>query len=154
VKVYSKEDKIPVIIPQPAGLHRNRGVEPSSGKVESGSVGKGTSVNPVNTFGEILNAEFEKSRDLKLSAHAERRLRERNVILNREDMQKIEGAVNKAAAKGSRESLVIFGDLALVASVRNKTIITALEGKDMKDHVFTNIDSAVIIRKGDTPAEA
>jgi len=100
----------------------------------------------VNTFGEILNKEFEKTRDLKLSAHAERRLSERNVILNREDMRKIEVAVDQAAAKGSRESLVILGDLALVASVKNKTIITALEGKDMKDHVFTNIDSAVIVR--------
>jgi len=132
VKIPNKEDRIPVIIPQPVtGLSRNT---------------RGAAINPVNTFGEILNKEFEKTRDLKLSAHAERRLSERNVILNREDMRKIEVAVDQAAAKGSRESLVILGDLALVASVKNKTIITALEGKDMKDHVFTNIDSAVIVR--------
>lgn len=101
---------------------------------------------PAGSFGDILNAELERSGWLKLSAHAERRLMERNVSLNREDLQKIEGAVQKAAVKGSRESLVIYGDLALVASVRNRTIITAMEGKDMKDHVFTNIDSAVVVK--------
>ncbi|MCL5058566.1 MAG: hypothetical protein M1130_11390, partial [Actinobacteria bacterium] len=72
------------------------------------------------------------------------------VILNREDMQKIEGAVLKAAVKGSRESLVIYGDLALVANIKNRIIITAMEGKDMNEHVFTNIDSAVIVNR-DTP---
>ncbi|MCL6477609.1 MAG: flagellar protein [Peptococcaceae bacterium] len=114
----------------------------------------GHSAGQAASFDAILSAEFQRSGGIRLSAHAERRLVERNVTLEPEDMRKIEGAVQKAAAKGSRESLVIYGDLALVASVRNRTIITALEGKDMTEHVFTNIDSAVIIRKGDTPAEA
>jgi flagellar operon protein len=41
---------------------------------------------------------------------------------------------------------MLYQDLALIASVVNKTIITAMKGDDMKEHVFTNIDSAVIIR--------
>ncbi|MCL5058535.1 MAG: flagellar protein [Actinobacteria bacterium] len=146
MKVQGREQsRQPLIIPQPAAeITRNRPVDTPAGNVRA---------NPVKqNFGEVLSAEFKKSADLKLSAHAERRLRERNVILDREDMQKIEGAVHKAAAKGSRESLVIYGDLALVANIKNKTIITAMEGKDMNEHVFTNIDSAVFIRKGDTPA--
>ncbi len=80
-----------------------------------------------------------------MSAHAERRLIERNVNLNQEDLRKIADAVQTAASKGARESLVIYGDLALVASIKNRTIITAIQGKEMKDHIFTNIDSAVII---------
>lgn len=123
---------------------------PMPAKTEKSTAKNGAAVS---SFNEILGAEFEKKRELKLSSHAERRLRERNVVLGQDDMRKIEGAVHRAAEKGSRESLVIYGDLALVASVRNRTIITAMEGKDMKEHVFTNIDSAVIIRKGDTPAE-
>lgn len=126
-------EKYAMIINNPAIVKPNKGLSPSTGKkIENGFLG-------------VLNSEFEKLDHLKFSAHAQRRLQERNVVLNGEDMRKIEGAVNKAAVKGSRESLVIYGDLALVASIRNKTIITAIEGKDMKDHIFTNIDSAVIV---------
>ncbi|HBV96608.1 MAG: hypothetical protein JL50_16495 [Peptococcaceae bacterium BICA1-7] len=128
----------PLIIPRPvAEIIRSRPVDNPVGNVRA---------NPVKqNFGEVLTAEFKKTDGLKLSAHAERRLRERNVVLDSEDLQKIEGAVHKAAAKGSRESLVIYGDLALVANIKNRTIITAMEGKDMQDHVFTNIDSAVFV---------
>ena len=145
MKVQGREPgRQPLLIPRPAAEVRNRPVDTPVGNVRA---------NPVKqNFGEILSAEFNKSDGLKLSAHAERRLMERNVVLGREDIQKIEGAVHKAAAKGSRESLVIYGDLALVANIKNRTIITAMEGKDMSEHVFTNIDSAVIIRNGDTPA--
>lgn len=142
MKVHHREPgKHPVIIPQPAtGVTRGRGAGPA------GDIKPGKPMQPPVSFGDVLSAEMERPGGLRISAHAERRLTERNVTLNREDMRKIEGAVQKAATKGSRESLLIYGDLALVASVRNRTIITALEGKDMDDHVFTNIDSAVIVK--------
>lgn len=126
-------DKYAMIIPRPAVVSANKGLPPLTG------------IKPENGFLGVLTSEFEKTDHIKVSAHAQRRLHERNVVLNGEDMRKIEGAVNRAAVKGARESLVIYGDLALVASIKNKTIITAMEGKDMKDHIFTNIDSAVIV---------
>ncbi len=52
--------------------------------------------------------------------------------------------MDKAAAKGARESLILMDNLALVVSIRNRTVITAVDEKRMKEHVFTNIDSAVI----------
>jgi flagellar operon protein len=143
MKVNSGDTDRKILIPQPVGVGGSRPVDIKPGGA------RGVQSKP--NFGDILTGVVNKSDQLKFSAHAERRLRERNVVLDREDMQKIEGAVNKAAAKGSRESLVIYGDLALVASVKNKTIITALEGKDMREHVFTNIDSAVWVRSEDTP---
>ena len=33
---------------------------------------------------------------------------------------------------------------AFVVSVRNKTVITAVDSEHMREHVFTNIDCAVI----------
>lgn len=102
-------------------------------------------------FGELLQDKINGTPGLKLSAHAERRLKERNIVLNSEDMAKIEDAVTRAAAKGSRESLVMYGDIALVASVKNNTLITAMDGDSLKEHVFTNIDSAVILRRETTP---
>lgn len=63
-----------------------------------------------------------------------------------DDLVRIGRAVKQAEAKGARESLIIFGDLALITSVRNKTVVTALDGTSTRDHVFTNIDSAVILK--------
>ncbi len=97
-------------------------------------------------FAKALELEFQKSQALKFSAHAEKRLKERNIVLANEDLAKIDKAVRQAEAKGSRESLIIYGDLALITSIRNKTVVTAVDGKSSEDHVFTNIDSAVIVK--------
>ncbi len=83
---------------------------------------------------------------MKFSAHAERRLKERNIALAGDDLARIGRAVKQAEAKGARESLIIFNDLALITSIRNKTVVTAMDGKSIREHVFTNIDSAVILK--------
>jgi flagellar operon protein len=73
------------------------------------------------------------------------RLKDRNIELNSEDLEKITNAIDKATAKGANESLLLYKDIAFIASIRNKTIITAVDSKSAKDNVFTNIDSAVLI---------
>ena len=47
-------------------------------------------------------------------------------------------------AKGGRESLVMLDDTALVVSVKNDTVVTVVDREQLKNNVFTNIDSAVI----------
>ena len=81
---------------------------------------------------------------LKFSAHAQTRLQSRQIQLGAADMQRIETAVQKAAGKGARESLVLLDQTALVVSVPNKTVITVVDKDNLKQNVFTNIDSAVI----------
>jgi flagellar operon protein len=49
------------------------------------------------------------------------------------------------AQKGGRESLIMLGDAALVVSVKNRTVITAMDRGSMQGNVFTNIDSAVVL---------
>lgn len=83
---------------------------------------------------------------LEFSRHARERLAEAGRTMTGGELQAMEEAVAKAAAKGARESLVLMTDLALVVSVRNSTVITAVPGARMKEQVFTNIDSAVIVR--------
>ena len=97
-------------------------------------------------FENVLHNELTRSQELKFSAHAEKRLKERKIILSQEDLARIDQAARQAEAKGGRESLIIYGDLALIASLKNKTVVTALDGNSMANHVFTNIDSAVIVR--------
>lgn len=93
-------------------------------------------------------AEATRAGELKFSAHAQRRLDERQIILSPQDLAKIRDAVDLAAAKGARDSLLIYRDLALVASVKNRTVVTAVDsgGDGGVEKVFTNIDSAVIIK--------
>lgn len=114
-------------------------------------VQKGQGVKPNtpvkgSSFTELLNVEAAKQQQVKLSAHAQKRLQERNIILDTADMAKINKAVQQADAKGAKESLLLYGDLALITSIKNKTVVTAMDGQNLKDHVFTNIDSAVIIK--------
>jgi flagellar operon protein len=69
----------------------------------------------------------------------------RGIQLTQEDQARLREAVDRAQAKGARDSLILMRDLAFVVSVRNRTVITALDGPSMRENVFTNIDSAVIL---------
>lgn len=81
---------------------------------------------------------------VKWSAHAAARLHQRGISLAESQLVRLETAVEKAAAKGSRDALVLMDGTALVVSVKNRTVITAVGQAQARDNVFTNIDSAVI----------
>lgn len=98
--------------------------------------------------GESFAGILEKSKAAKgldFSAHAKQRLQARGIKLEPKEVRKLEEAVEKAAAKGCLSSLLLYRDMAFVAGVENRTIVTAVNGQHMKEHIFTNIDSAVII---------
>jgi flagellar operon protein len=59
-------------------------------------------------------------------------------------MNRLQEAVDKASAKGSRDSLVLLGGTALVVSIKNSTVVTVVGNDQLRGNVFTNIDSAVI----------
>ena len=85
------------------------------------------------------------SEPLKFSAHAVQRLQSRNISLTGDDVARMNAMADKAAAKGAKQSLFILRDTALVVSIKNRTVITAVDQDSMKENVFTNIDSAAII---------
>lgn len=102
-----------------------------------------TTANGKNSFGQVLEKELSQ---VKFSQHALQRLQNRNIQLDNTELAKLNAAVEKASQKGAKESLILMNnDLAFVVSVKNKTVITAMDGESMKDNVFTNIDSAVIV---------
>jgi len=82
---------------------------------------------------------------LKVSGHAQTRLESRDIQLGKAEWDRVLSGVDKAAQKGAKESLVLVDDVALVVSVRNRTVITAMDKAQLKDNVFTNIDSAVVV---------
>lgn len=95
-------------------------------------------------FNQLFQQQIDQAK-VKFSNHAQQRLAARNINLSPSDIQRINEAVDKAALKGSKDSLILMDNLAFVVSVKNKTVITAVDGASMKDNVFSNIDSAVII---------
>ena len=112
-------------------------------QTQTGKVTAGTLQNTAGGFGQILNQTLS---GVKFSQHASQRLQSRNINLDQSQMNQLQNAVDKAAQKGSRESLILMNnDLAFVVSVTNRTVITAMDGSSIKDNVFTNIDSAVIV---------
>lgn len=82
---------------------------------------------------------------LKVSGHAQTRLQSRNIELGKAEWERVMAGVDKAAAKGAKDSLVMIDDIALVVSVKNRTVITAVDKESLKENVFTNIDSAVVV---------
>jgi flagellar operon protein len=95
-------------------------------------------------FAQVLDQKLPTD-GVKFSQHAQDRLRARNINFSANDLANLEGAVNSVAQKGGKESLVMMGDSALVVSIKNRTVVTAIDRAQMKGNVFTNIDSAVII---------
>lgn len=104
-----------------------------------------TSGDVKTPFSTVLDGKLPTGQ-VKFSQHAQDRLRARGINLTEADMQKLQGAVDTVAQKGGRESLVMMGDAAFVVSVRNRTVVTALDGDSMNGNVFTNIDSAVVVK--------
>ncbi|MCK9496350.1 MAG: hypothetical protein M0R75_12760 [Dehalococcoidia bacterium] len=81
---------------------------------------------------------------LHFSKHATKRLEQRGMDMDAARMERLERAVGQAAEKGSKDSLILLDELALVVSVQNRTVVTAVDEASRKEHVFTNIDSVVI----------
>lgn len=96
------------------------------------------------SFERVLEQATHKTIPLRFSKHAQTRLEERGMTLDAGRLERLEGAVEQAASKGARDSLVLMDDLALIVSVRNRTVVTAMDAASRKGNVFTNIDSVVL----------
>lgn len=83
--------------------------------------------------------------NLKFSNHAIERMQTRGISYNPERLQKLDQAIQKAASKGSKDTLVLMDDSALIVSVKNNTVVTVMDKNSLKENVFTNIDSTVVI---------
>jgi flagellar operon protein len=112
------------------------------GNTTSAAVNTGKAQKTDGSFADFLS-QVEKR--LTFSQHALERMQSRNLDFSAQDMVRLRDTVDKMAQKGARESLIYLNDIALVVSVTNKTVITAMDSMSAKDNIFTNIDSAAIL---------
>lgn len=104
---------------------------------------------PQVSFAQTL-AQASAKQGITFSGHAQTRLASRQINLTEEDLSKLSGALDKAAAKGARSSLILMdsnqtGRVGLVVSIPNRTVITAVDTQCLKENIFTNIDSAMLV---------
>lgn len=101
--------------------------------------------NKNEKFNDILKKTIDKDDSFVLSNHAVERLKDRKILLDETDMTNINNGINEAMKKGAKESLILYKDLILIASIKNRTVITAMDKTSGEGNVFTNIDSVVIL---------
>jgi flagellar operon protein len=97
-----------------------------------------------NGFKQVFNEALTGASNLKFSQHALDRLSRRGVGINDQTVSRLDNAITAADKKGAGQSLVLLDEMAFLVSVKNRTVITAMETSKMKEGVFTQIDSAVI----------
>lgn len=117
-------------------------IEPIGGFPQPKSTGK--SKNNVG-FKDILKKEINEKVGFNISGHAAERLRSRSVSLNEQDMKTINEGINRAEQKGCKNSVILYKDLALITSIKNRTVITAVDKNSSKDNIFTNVDSVILL---------
>ena len=94
-------------------------------------------------FARVLDAKMDG--ELRFSAHAQARLRSREIPLTDADCGRLAEATSQAARKGAREALLLMGDLGFIVSVPSRTVITALDSSRLDGGVITGIDAAVVV---------
>jgi flagellar operon protein len=122
------------IIPQP--------ITPTRSK-PAGRQPQATPAGGVGSFDQLLNKQIDQG-SVKFSKHAVDRMNSRGIQFSPNQLQRIEQAVSQVEAKGGKDSLVMIDDAALVVSVKNDTVVTVVDKEQLRNNVFTNIDSAVI----------
>ena len=102
-----------------------------------------------NSFESLLRQKLTEDENvragnLRFSKHAAARLDERSITLTGAQSRRLEAAAQEAEEKGIKESLVLVDSLAFIVNVPNQTVVTAMDQSQSDEHVFTNIDGAVI----------
>ncbi len=96
------------------------------------------------SFADVLAKSTTAAQAPTFSRHALERVSRRGIQLDQSTLQRLAGGMSRAATKGCRDAVVFVDSTAFVVSVPNNTVITAVGSEHMREHVFTNIDSAVI----------
>ena len=89
---------------------------------------------------------LESNSQVQFSNHAIKRLESREIDVTENDtLERLNRGVELAAQKGCGQSLILVDSTAYIVSVENNKVITTVSQNDLKENVFTNIDSTVIV---------
>ena len=96
------------------------------------------------SFSEVLNSRIGEEK-LHFSKHATERVNQRGINVTPSFLNDLQSAVEKARLKGAKDVVIISERGAFIVNVPNNTVVTTMSGNEMKENIFTNIDSAVLL---------
>ena len=122
---------------------------PNHSKVDVSNKLKSSNPNEAHEFKNQLNEQLLQKENndhgVKLSAHAAKRLHDRDLNMDSDEFLKIKDAISKLKSKGGKDSLVITNSAAYIVDVNNNKIVTAIDKNKMSENVFTKIDSTLFV---------
>lgn len=98
-----------------------------------------------NSFSQMLHSRIGGQEGLQFSRHAAERAAQRGIEMSDSFLNQLQSAVEKARQKGAKDVVVISEKGAFIVNVPNNTVVTTMSGNEMKENIFTNIDSAVLL---------
>lgn len=108
----------------------------------SAGLGAGTAKS---SFADLLQQKVDRSQSVHFSKHAAQRVQERGIEMTENLLQDLNQAISKAREKGAKDVVVIGQSGAFIVNVPNNVVVTTMSGTEMKENIFTNIDSAVLM---------
>jgi len=97
------------------------------------------------SFETLLREQLETNNPLRFSKHAEERIDQRGIEISDSLLDSLKGAVEKARAKGAKDVVIIDSKGAFIVNIPNNIVVTTISESELRENIFTNIDSAVII---------
>lgn len=143
-------DRIKNLIPtKPTDIQKSETLDGASGDSTSftetlSDALKSKDVQKTALLPKIAPLRAEMSQ-LKFSNHAVERMQSRGISYSPQDLTRLGEAIQKAAAKGSKDTLILMDQSALIVSVKNNTVVTVMDKNALKENVFTNIDSTIVM---------
>lgn len=99
------------------------------------------------SFEKLLKEQLgrEEKKELQFSKHAAARVEQRGINMTPGLLGDLNDAVEKARSKGAKDVVIIGKEGAFIVNVPNNVVVTTMSTNEMKNNIFTNIDSAVIM---------
>ncbi|WKB34862.1 TIGR02530 family flagellar biosynthesis protein [Terrilactibacillus sp. S3-3] len=96
------------------------------------------------SFKQLLNSELDQA-PVTISKHAKQRLVDRHINISPVKWEQIHQKMQEASKMGISDSLVLTKEAALVVNAHKNTVITAMNLKEAKTHIFTNINGTIVL---------
>lgn len=99
------------------------------------------------SFEKLLKEQLGRAekKELQFSKHAAARVEQRGINMTPGLLGDLSDAVEKARSKGAKDVVIIGKEGAFIVNVPNNVVVTTMSTSEMKNNIFTNIDSAVIM---------
>ena len=93
----------------------------------------------------MLRDKLNQEGSVRFSRHAAERIAQRGADISEGLLENLNKAVETARDKGARDTVIISRDDVFIVNIPHNVVVTMVPYQEMKENIFTNIDSAVLI---------